>query len=371
MDIMKRNIKPLSLHLGMALSYWPHAHPDSLHNEKELPEELQNMLLGIKRYQSYDYERPDMPLHDVWEQGQARLLTTHKNGLDSDRPVLLLVPSLVNKSYILDLLPELSLLRWLQGQGMNVVLLDWGDIAQDSKAQTLDDIVSKKLHAAIDFLCAQTGGPIHTFGYCMGGTLLLGAVQERQDKIKSCTFLATPWNFHGGSQALLRRVEFWAGSALQAIQEKNILPEDYLQVLFASLDPEFTAMKFAKFAAMEDRSEEEVFVSVEDWLNDGVALPPAVGLSCIQDWFIGNETGRGEWSIAGKAVQPQGVNIPCLVIASDHDRLVEFENAKVLYDALPDAELLNPACGHIGMIVGRRAKQEVWEPMHGWLQKQV
>ena len=42
-------------------------------------------------------------------------------------------------------------------------------------------------------------------------------------------------------------------------------------------------------------------------------------------------------------------------------------SAEALALALPAAERLVPALGHIGMIVGGKAPREVWEPLARWL----
>jgi hypothetical protein len=38
---------------------------------------------------------------------------------------------------------------------------------------------------------------------------------------------------------------------------------------------------------------------------------------------------------------------------------------------IPDADILVPECGHISMMVGSRAAEEVWEPMKDWILEQI
>ena len=65
----------------------------------------------------------------VWQAGAARLLRAQQRAPIYTVPVVL-VPSMVNGSEILDLLPDRSLLRWLAEQGFESYLLDFdGDIA--------------------------------------------------------------------------------------------------------------------------------------------------------------------------------------------------------------------------------------------------
>ena len=57
----------------------------------------------------------------LWEEGGSRLLDYGGTGR-----LLLVVPSLINRAYILDLAAERSMLRFWAANGLHPVLLDWG-----------------------------------------------------------------------------------------------------------------------------------------------------------------------------------------------------------------------------------------------------
>jgi poly(3-hydroxyalkanoate) synthetase len=42
-------------------------------------------------------------------------------------------------------------------------------------------------------------------------------------------------------------------------------------------------------------------------------------------------------------------------------------SARALAEALPDCEIVQPALGHIGMVVAGRGQELVWEPLAAWL----
>ena len=60
------------------------------------------MLRGIERYRHHPYRRPDDETPVLWQQGATRILDYGP----ADGAPLLVVPSLINKAYVLDLLPE-------------------------------------------------------------------------------------------------------------------------------------------------------------------------------------------------------------------------------------------------------------------------
>ncbi len=371
---MQNNKRSLAAHLAMASSYWGcnvSVGAVEANFFEGFPENLRNMLLGMRKYQAHEYRAEPFALDTLWTAGQVCVKSIQGYAHRAEYPTLLLIPSLINKSYILDLLPKRSMLRFMAEQKINTYLLDWGNSRADEGQQSVEALVMERLVPALKFLAQHGGTPIHALGYCMGGTLLAGAAVHTGAYLKSLTFLGTPWNFHGGGKDLLKRVEFWAPSAFPLMEGRRFLPLDSIQSLFASLDPEMTAVKFAKFLGMEEGSDEEqLFIAVEDWLGDGVDLPLEIAQHCIEGWFLKNQTYQGGWRVGGALVHPEEINAPALVVASDQDRLVEYECAAALHDVLPNSELLNPSCGHIAMIAGGKSIENVWQPIAQWLGRQ-
>src|SRR5260370_500574 len=80
-------------------------------------------------------------------------------------PPVLVVPSLVNRSHILDLLPEASFLRHLVWRGLRPLVVDWGPPGPDERGFDLSDYVLRLEEA----LAAIAPGPLAVLGYCMGG----------------------------------------------------------------------------------------------------------------------------------------------------------------------------------------------------------
>ncbi|MGB0719568.1 MAG: alpha/beta fold hydrolase [Bdellovibrionales bacterium] len=364
---MRKPVRILSLHMAMAASYWQRGFESGAQTPAAIYDDMHAIVSGIQLYRAHSYARNLAPLKCVYKDGCVSVLCAG-DAADENAPVVLLVPSLINKSDILDLHENRSLLRWLSAQGARAYLLDWGDVSGDDGAPDLDAVVADKLIGAAAFLTQHHGQKIHALGYCMGGTLSVAAAALKPDYFASLVTLAAPWDFHAGSQALLQRVKFWAPGLLSSAASHLPVDVDWLQMVFASLDPHFALKKFARFAAMDQDSEKAaLFVAVEDWLNDGVALPYGVAKNVIEDWFFANAPAQQKWSIGGHAIVPQAVDIPALVVASSKDTLVEFDTAKALADALPRAVLHDPACGHIGMIAGGDAIGSIWQRIADWI----
>lgn len=314
------------------------------------------MIRGIQRYQNHPYKGRRAPFDTVWSAGTVSLRRI-KASAENGQPIVL-VPSLINDSSIMDVCEERSLASWLAGQGMDVYLLDWGALCEDPEQNSLSMLINDRLLAAARYVAKHRGRPANALGYCMGGTMLAGAASEDGGAFDKLVFLAAPWNFHVGAQLLTGRVKLWAPQTLPRVMQKGVMPADWLQGLFASLDPDLALRKFSKFDAMDQDSEEaKLFVAVEDWINSGPDIPAGVAEETIQGWFISNKPGENKW------IDTNRIENRSLVIASSKDRLVDFESAQALASVLCHATLIDPACGHIGMIAGRGSVADVWMPI--------
>lgn len=332
--------------------------------DAELIRRSAGFLAGLERYRRHPYRRALADPPPVWQEGSTRLLDFGPSGA----PPVLVVPSLINRSYILDLAPDKSLLRFLAAAELRPFLVDWGKPAALERQFNLTDYIAGRLERAAEAAIAAAGAPLAVLGYCMGGLLALALAERRPAMVGALALLAAPWDFHaerGGQARLLGQM---AEPLTRAFATLGEVPVDLLQLLFAALDPLLAVRKFSRFAALAPGSaEEREFVAVEDWLNDGVPLVLPVARECLGGWYGANTPGRGLWRIAGRSVLPERVAAPSLVILPAHDRIVPPKTADALADVLPGAERLMPSLGHVGMMVAREAGQQVWRPLAQWL----
>ncbi|MBI4184847.1 MAG: alpha/beta fold hydrolase [Proteobacteria bacterium] len=322
---------------------------------------------GVLAYRRHPYRRALAEPPVLWSEGSTRLLDYGAVAPAARAPALI-VPSLVNRAYVLDLAPGASLLRFLAGRGVRPLLVDWGAPGAGERAFTLGDYVAGRLSRALDRALALAGGPLPVVGYCMGGNLALALAARRRNGVAALALLATPWDFHAGLAIPPASVVAIARALEPAIELFGELPVDALQALFAALDPKAVARKFHAFAGLDPGSARaRAFVALEDWLNDGVALVGPVARETLIGWYGENTPARGAWRIAGRAVRPEEVRAPALVALPEGDRIVPPPSAEALAAALPGATTLRVAAGHIGMVVGRRARAGLWRPLADWL----
>ena len=315
------------------------------------PQRMQRALAGLRAYQEAERIPPLAPMPVIAERHGARLRDYGGSGA----PVLF-VPSLINPPNVLDLSEERSLLRWLANQECRVLLLDWG--CDSLRRRHLS--VGAHVEEIILPMIGELGDPPALVGYCIGGTMAAAAAAMAH--IRGLATIAAPWRFDGFPQESRQRLlELWR-SAEPLVQSLGVLPMEVLQSAFWNLDPARTIGKFETFAAMDPASAEaRTFVTLEDWANDGPPLPEDAARELFEDFLRDLRPGEGKWIVNGCPVDPAGIGCPQFHIVSTTDRIVPEASAFTI------GEKLRLAQGHVGMVVGSRARSSLWTPLAEWL----
>ena len=323
-----------------------------------------SLLAGIAAYRRHIWRRDLADPPAIWAEGDSRLLDYGSAAPADDRPVVVFVPSLVNRAHVLDLLEGHSMLRFLAEAGVRSLLLDWGWPGEVEQRFSLTDYVAGRLERAI----ASLGRKIILAGYCMGGLMAVAAAQRRPDLIHKLVLLATPWDFHAADQAAARRIASLLPSLEPGMAASGTLSVDALQVLFSMAEPGAVAAKYRSFGKQDQATTRStMFVAIEDWLNDGIPLAAPVARETLAGWYGANTPVRGEWRIAGEAIRPEGLRLPAFVALPSRDRIVPPESALALAGLIPGAVQHVPAAGHVGMVAGSKAKTGLWKPLAAWL----
>ncbi len=317
------------------------------------PERLAKVLAGLRAYQEAprDEPQPEMPVI-------AEIMGASLRDYGGEGAPVLFIPSLINPPNVLDLGPERSLLRWLAACGHHVLLLDWG---WDIRSRRGLDVAGHVERIILPFIHQLPEVPA-LVGYCLGGTMAVAAAAHA--KVRALATIAAPWHFSGyppDARDMLK--ELWIRSE-PAVASLGVLPMELLQSAFWSLDPGRTVSKFERFAEMDHASvAASAFVALEDWSNDGPPLPQAAAREMFERFLDSDVPGSGRWKVVGRTIDPAALPCPMLNIVSTTDRIVPQESAISAGEgiALPQ--------GHVGMVVGSRARESLWQPLEAWLSR--
>ncbi len=302
------------------------------------PQLARKALAGLRAYEQAERgpARPTLP--EAARIGGACLRDHGGSG-----PVAVLVPSLINPPRILDLDDETSLAGAVIGMGRRVLLLDWG--AADERR---DLSVSGHVEQILVPLIRAIGECPALIGYCLGGTMAIAAANlVPAERVAN---LAGPWHF--GAYPKDSRIgleNLWAHSRASA-EALGALPMELLQAAFWSLDPLRTVAKFADFDTLDPASAQaRRFVALEDWANEGEALPLPAAEELIERMFGADLPGQGQWRVGGTLVSER-LEVPLLNLTAGSDRIAPAATA-------PKGPTESIASGHVGMLVGSKRLQ--------------
>jgi polyhydroxyalkanoate synthase len=315
------------------------------------PERRAAALAGLNAYQAAERPPERVPPPAIAIAGRASLRDYGGSG-----PPVVFVPSLINPPFILDLAPGNSLLEWLATQGLRPLLVDWGTPGPEDRAQGIDAHLTEMLLPLLEAL----GEPAMLAGYCLGGTLATAAAMLRP--ARGLVTIAAPWRFRRYGDFARAAIAAQWDAAQPSCAALGLVPMEVLQAGFWQLDPARTVAKFERFARLEPGSPQAAaFVTLEDWANGGAPLTYSAGAEMFERFFRDDRPGAGRWWVDGTRILPSRLTCPALELLSTTDRIVPAATAA----GLRDRRAL--ALGHVGMIVGGRARAAVWEPLRDWL----
>ena len=189
-------------------------------------------------------------------------------------------------------------------------------------------------------------------GHCMGGTLAVALAQGRAGDLDGLAVLAAPWDFHAAPNGVLPLLGTLLLPLTLAVAAQGCAPRELVQAFFSLPDLSRAVDKFARFAELDPAcAEARLFVAVEDWLGGGEPVPGPAALECLWDSYVANQPARGDWRPLGEPVRPERLRLPALVAVPSRDRVVPRACADPLALALPGAQIVRPAGGHVGMLV--------------------
>jgi polyhydroxyalkanoate synthase len=287
-------------------------------------------------------------------------------------PAILLVPSLINRWYVLDLRPGASLVEALLGAGFDVYALDWGVGGDEDRHLTWDDLATR-LARAVRWTCGDSGqARISILGYSMGATLAAITTSLDPSRISAFVNLIGPIDFEriGGSRAMVD--ERWFD--LEAIASAGNIAPAQVRAGFIALHPTVWWRKAFDFAERaHDPVAREAFACVETWVNDNVPFPAAAYVRYVQALYRNNELVRGTHHVLGRRVDLRRITCPTLVITAAQDEICPPAAAQALREHVgtDDVTLLPLDGGHVGAVVGHTARDELYPALTDWLKAKL
>ena len=314
------------------------------------------------------------PREVVYESGPLKLYRYHlPEGSEpveaAQAPPVLIVYSVINRPYILDLVPGYSFVEHLVREGLDVYLIDWGETEPGDRDTTLDSLIDPGIRGCVQAIRERTGAPdVSLFGHCIGGNLALMYASLYPDDVARLVTLTTPITAaEGGVVALWTDCDVFPVDAI--VEAYGHMPAKLIRYTFMAIKPYYEVMKWKMF--LENLGNDQVmalFMPVDRWANENVDVPGAVFRKFVHEVFHDDGFRQGRTRINGRKVDLGSIRCPLLNLAATKDWIVPPPSAEVLNELVTsDDNRFVPIEGaHVGILIDPRSRP-LWTTMSDFL----
>jgi putative long chain acyl-CoA synthase len=326
------------------------------------------------------------PFEVVHEERVYRLRRYERSPDPDVEPIpapILLVPPLMVQSEVYDISPDVSAIAFMQRQGADVWLVDFGapEREEGGMNRTLDDHV-RAVSEAIDRVRDATGRDVHLAGYSQGGMFCYQAAAFRKSAgLASIITMGSPVDLHR-QLAIDEAVTERLISGLRSIVEWPLsriegLPGMFTSTGFKLLSARKEALQLFDFvknlhdrSALEKREAKRLFLGGEGF----VAWPGPAFRKFVDDVIVGNRMASGGFVIDGHTVTLADLTCPILYFVGTRDEMGRPGSVRGIRRAAPKVNRMYEVmvkAGHFGLVVGSTALTVTWPGVIDWLRGQV
>jgi polyhydroxyalkanoate synthase len=286
-----------------------------------------------------------------------------------------LVFALINRPEIFDLRPGASLVEYLLEEGFDIFLVDWGVPDEEDADTGLDEYVCDELHWAIrETLRASGAEEVTLMGWCIGATLCamycgLDRGSE-QTPVRNLVLLTMPVDGRGSTYAR------WVGDPefdVDTVAEQwRAVPGQAIDFANKMLKPVtnfFTTYRRLAQGVFDGTARKEAYQPMARWVADNPPFPGRAWSQWIRSMYQDESLVAGRMRLRGRRVDLRRVDQNLLVITAGADHIAPRAGTMPIFDlvASDDVTHIDRPGGHIGLIAGSAARNQIWPEMAAWL----
>ncbi len=284
---------------------------------------------------------------------------------------LLVVYSLINRHYILDLFPQASVIRKFLEQGFDVYATDWATPDSSIKNMTLEDHIQYCLDKSVHKVLEISGQKkVSLFGYCWGGIFALGYSALHSDNVKNLILHATPVDLEKTDTVVENFTKHIDADKL--VESLGNVPGSMINMTFLLRNPFEAVLKYNTFFGKPRPLQEMIqFFAIETWLYDSRPVIGAIYRDIVNSIYKKNLLIKNRLKIGEKTINLDNLKMPVMNIVGLNDDLVPPDSSKYIMCEISskDKTLIEFPTGHVGLCVGQKAHEQLWPQVGEWLGK--
>lgn len=266
----------------------------------------------------------------VYENKLFQLIQYHPVTEQVWRTPILLVPSWINKYYILDLTPENSFVRWLVAQGHTVFVMSWVNPDQEHREASFAHYLTGGVLTAVDTIEQLTGEKqVSALGYCLGGILLactLAYCAEHETRFASATYLASSIDFSDPGDMSMFIDEDTVDALEQRMSEEGYLDGRLLAAGFSLLRE--NDLFWSYYVTNYLKGERPPAHDLMHWNADNTNVPAANHSFILRELHLHNRLIQPDKiKLHGRPIDMRRIQTPTYVLATEKDHIAEWRSA--------------------------------------------
>ena len=320
---------------------------------------------------------PDAPIGQtprdiVWTHRGTTLYRFRSASRKHPVPVLL-VFALINRPEIFDLRRGSSFVEFLLAEGFDVFLVDWGVPDEEDSEMGLAEFVCDELHWAVrETLRAAGEEELTLLGWCIGGTLCaIYCALHPAEAVRNAVLLTTPidpssslyarWVAHDEFDVDLvadrdRAVPGagieWANTLMKPVTNYATTYRRLFQSILDGNDPRVSYQAMAK------------------WVADNPPFPARAYREWITWMYKENRLVSQRLRLRAELVDLARIDQNLLVVTAAADHIAPPDGTVPLLDLVTSEDVthFDRPGGHIGLMAGSSAREEIWPDIADWLE---
>ncbi len=313
------------------------------------------------------------PKDVIWTHRKVTLYRYRSTQRRHPIPVLL-VFALINRPDIFDLQPGGSFVEYLLGEGYDVFLIDWGYPDEEDADVGLEQYVCEELKSGIREVLRESGqDELTLLGWCIGGTLCLlyGGLHE-SSPVRNMALLTTPVDTRGSLYATwVGRESFDVDYAADGYGAVPGAAVDWANKMMKPVTNYFTTYRRLWEGVLEGEAQRDAYQPMARWIADNPPFPARAYRDWITWMYKENRLVSGRMWLDGQRVDLSRVDQSLLIVTAGADHIAPPEGTQPLLGLVSsdDVTRVDRPGGHIGLMAGSRAREEIWPEISGWLEQ--
>jgi polyhydroxyalkanoate synthase subunit PhaC len=273
---------------------------------------------------------------------------------------LLICPPWINKFYVLDLNEEKSFIKWAVDQGQTVFVISWVNPEKQHALKNWDNYIREGLQFALDAIESSTGErQVNALGYCVGGTLLSGALalfaREGETRIASASLLTTQVDFTYAGDLMVFVDEPQVSALEKAMHTTGYLEGTKMATAFNMLRSNELIWSYVVNNYLKGKQPSAFDLLY--WNADATRMTAANHSFYLRKCYLENTLTTEQMVLGGSPVHLSDVKIPIFSVATREDHIAP---AKSVFHGCrffgTEVNFVLAGSGHIAGVVNPPAK---------------